>query len=391
LASVRIRKVSATIGVAIVAVAGGLIGVSNWSSGVQPPPAAVAPSPGAIAALGRVEPESEIINIGAGTSPERVDSLLVGRGDSVQSGQVLGYLGGYAEQIAERDMYRAQLDEARAKLATQTDLDQLRIAAAGVKQKQVIEIEPLRIAAQEATVASLEAALANEKEILAAQLELSDKGATTVRLRDNQQTQVLRAQADLNSARARRDELQHQFDIDKLDADTQLKEARASLERDKADEPIASLTAEIELADARARRLTLLAPEKGRILNILVKPGEQVGSGPVLTMGDTSEMRVVAEVYETDISRVQLGQRAIVTSRALEQPVGGKVVRIGNMVYKNDVLNVDPAARADARVVEVWIELDDAATTENLTNLTVDVVINPSERELPQTNGVAAR
>jgi HlyD family secretion protein len=97
LASVRIRKVSATIGVAIVAVAGGLIGVSNWSSGAQPPPAPVAPSPGAIAALGRVEPESEIINIGAGTSPERVDSLLVGRGDSVQSGQVLGYLGGYAE------------------------------------------------------------------------------------------------------------------------------------------------------------------------------------------------------------------------------------------------------------------------------------------------------
>jgi len=223
LASVRIRKVSATIGVAIVAVAGGLIGVSNWSSGAQPPPAAVAPSPSAIAALGRVEPESEIINIGAGTSPERVDSLLVGRGDPVQSGQILGYLGGYAEQIAERDMYRAQLDEARAKLATQTDLDQLRIAAAGVKQKQVIEIEPLRIAAQEATVASLEAALANEKEILAAQLELSDKGDTTVRLRDNQQTQVLRAQADLNSARARRDELQRQFDIDKLDADTQLK------------------------------------------------------------------------------------------------------------------------------------------------------------------------
>jgi len=27
-------------------------------------------------------------------------------------------------------------------------------------------------------------------------------------------------------------------------------------------------------------------------------------------------------------------------------------MRIGNMVYKNDVLNVDPAARADARVVQ---------------------------------------
>ena len=45
------------------------------------------------------------------------------------------------------------------------------------------------------------------------------------------------------------------------------------------------------------------------------------------------------------------------------------------MVFKNDVLNVDPAARADARIVEVWIELDDASLTERLTNLTVDVLI----------------
>jgi HlyD family secretion protein len=85
---------------------------------------------------------------------------------------------------------------------------------------------------------------------------------------------------------------------------------------------------------------------------------------------------VVAEVYETDIGRVQIGQSARVSSRALAQPVNGKVVQIGNMVFKNDVLNVDPAARADARVVEVWIELDDARTTDRLTNLTVDVMIS---------------
>jgi HlyD family secretion protein len=166
--------------------------------------------------------------------------------------------------------------------------------------------------------------------------------------------------------------------------------ARASLNRDKADEPIASLTRQIELAQARARNLTLVAPAKGRILNILVKPGEEVGTGPILSMGDTSLMRVVAEVYETDIGRVRLGQRAVVSSRALQHPVGGKVVRIGNMIFKNDVLNVDPAARADARVVEVWIELDDAKATEDLTNLTVDVVINPSERERSPSDGVAA-
>ena len=320
-----------------------------------------------------------------------MDSLVVGRGDRVESGQVLGYLSGYAGQIAEREMYRAQLGEATTKLAAQTALDQVHIEAAELKQKQVLEIEPLRIAAQQATVASLEATLANDKEILKAQLDLSDKGATTIRERDNQQTQVIKTQAELNSARSRLDELKRQFEIDKLDGETGVKVARASLDRDKADQPIASLTRQIELADARARNLTLRAPGKGRILNILVKPGEEVGTGPILSMGDTSSMRVVAEVYETDISRVSLGQRAIVSSRALQHPVGGKVVRLGNMIFKNDVLNVDPAARADARVVEVWIELDDGKATENLTNLTADVVINPPEQAQSPSDGVAAR
>jgi HlyD family secretion protein len=143
--------------------------------------------------------------------------------------------------------------------------------------------------------------------------------------------------------------------------------------------PIASLEAQVAKADATARRMTLVAPVDGRILNIKVKPGEDVGTGPILVMGDTDRMRAVAEVYETDIGRVSVGQTATITSRALQRPLTGKVMRIGSMVYKNDVLNVDPAARADARVVEVWIELDDAGPTERLTNLTVDVVINTTE------------
>ena len=89
-----------------------------------------------------------------------------------------------------------------------------------------------------------------------------------------------------------------------------------------------------------------------------VQPGEEVGSGPVLVLGDTSRMRVVAEVYETDIGEVSVGQSATVSSRALLKPISGRVARVGSMVFKNDVLNVDPAARADARVVEVWIDLD---------------------------------
>jgi HlyD family secretion protein len=333
----------------------------------------------AVAALGRIEPRSEIINIGAGSSPDRLESLFVARGDLVKKDQVLGYLGGYAEQIAQRDMYRAQLQEAKLRLKTELELDRSRIESAEIHQRQILEVSPLRIAAQKATIESLEAKLANDKDILNAQVQLFSRGIASRRQQQDLSASELQSEANVASVRARLAELEHQFEVDKIDAEIQIRLAHAQLERAQAEFPIASLEAQIAAAEARANRLTLYAPVDGRILNIKIKPGEDVSTGPVLTMGDTSLMRAVAEVYETDIARVRIGQAATITSRALPRPVTGKVVRIGNMVFKNDVLNVDPAARADARVVEVWIDLDDATLTDRLTNLTVDVVINADD------------
>ena len=43
-----------------------------------------------IAALGRIEPGSEIINLGAGMPSDRLETLLVARGDVIKKDQVLG-------------------------------------------------------------------------------------------------------------------------------------------------------------------------------------------------------------------------------------------------------------------------------------------------------------
>ncbi len=91
----------------------------------------------------------------------------------------------------------------------------------------------------------------------------------------------------------------------------------------------------------------------------------------------TDAMYAVAEVYETDVQRVRIGQRATVSSPALAAPLSGTVDRIGLKIGKKDVLSVDPAAKTDARVVEVRILLDDAAAAAGLTNLEVDVAIAP--------------
>jgi len=338
--------------------------------------------PSGVVALGRIEPVSEIINLGSGVAPDRLESLLVSRGDPVRKGDILGYLSSYAEQIAQRDYYQAQLDEAERRLKAEIYLNQSRIEAAQIHQRQIFEVSPLRVAAQEATIASLEAKAANDRDILDSHLQLFSRGVASRRLQDDQKAMVLQGEANLAAAKARLAELRRQFEIDQIDAEVQVQVARAQLDRLVAEIPIASLRRQIALAETRARRLTLYAPIDGRILNVKVKPGEDVGSAPILTMGNTETMRAVAEVYETDISRIRLGQSATITSLALSQPVAGKVARIGSMVFKNDVLNVDPAARADARVVEVWIDLDDAASTQQLTNLTVNVAINTKAHDV---------
>jgi len=46
-------------------------------------------------------------------------------------------------------------------------------------------------------------------------------------------------------------------------------------------------------------------------------------------------------------------------------------------VEKQDEIGTDPAARKDARIIEVKILLDDSALAAGLTNLQVDVIIQP--------------
>ena len=85
----------------------------------------------------------------------------------------------------------------------------------------------------------------------------------------------------------------------------------------------------------------------------------------------------IAEVCETDIRRVEVGQKATIRSAALASDIGGTVRRIRQKVEKQDEIGTDPAARKDARIIEVYIELDDSAPAAGLTNLQVDILIHP--------------
>jgi len=145
---------------------------------------------------------------------------------------------------------------------------------------------------------------------------------------------------------------------------------------DEAERDVRLREADLTAARARLALASVRAPEAGQVLVIHAREGERIGPQGLLELGKTDRMYVVAEVYETDIGQVAIGQHAIARSPALgADPITGTVERIGQLVARNDALGLDPIARIDSRIIEVFILLDDPARVAALTNLQVDVEI----------------
>ena len=148
-------------------------------------------------------------------------------------------------------------------------------------------------------------------------------------------------------------------------------------ERDSWRMRVEMMRADLQSAEAELELSTVRSPIGGQVVKIYARSGERVGPDGIAEIGETDKMYIVAEVYETDVGRVQVGQRATVTSPAFAGPIQGTVERVGLKVAKQDVLHTDPAAETDARVVEVKVRLDDSRQTAGLTNLEAEVVFAP--------------
>jgi HlyD family secretion protein len=136
--------------------------------------------------------------------------------------------------------------------------------------------------------------------------------------------------------------------------------------------------ADVIKAEADLKLAYVYAPTDGQILDIHTRTGELIDDKGIVALGQTEQMTVVAEVYELDIGRVQVGQKATITSPAIPEPLHGTVAQVGLQVNPQELLSTNPAADIDRRIVEVEIRLDtaDSQKASRLTNLQVDVVIN---------------
>ncbi len=368
------------LGVASVVVS--LLAYVAWQrSGVPPEargPAAVATSDPrrSVRALGRLQPEGGVISVGI-PGGDQLRELLVQEGDVVEQGQVLARLQSHADRLAEKELAAGQLAEAQQRLAAAVANGEAQLQEARIRLRQCNEIGPLDLAAQEARVGLLEEqwqiASRNRKRFQALDPEVAPRQEL-----ERLELAEFQARGEWETARALLDKACALQEINRLAAEAQLRTEAAALERARSEVPIQSLMHSLRIAEERWQHTLIRAPIRGTILKILARPGEVVGVQPILQMGNTQQMVVIAEVYETDVSRVRVGQRAVITSPALSgRQLHGTVQRIGSMIARNKVFDLDPTADVERRVVEVTIRLDASEPAARLIQLQVRVAISP--------------
>jgi HlyD family secretion protein len=108
----------------------------------------------------------------------------------------------------------------------------------------------------------------------------------------------------------------------------------------------------------------------------MAHPGD-VSSGPLLVLGDLSAMDAAAEVDQEDADRLKEGDAAEVTIKGTS--VAGKVTRVGRLVGRNQLMNVDPRTLQDLRVLKVTIRLGAAEPAARFVNMQVEVAITPGQ------------
>jgi len=139
--------------------------------------------------------------------------------------------------------------------------------------------------------------------------------------------------------------------------------------------------AELVLVGTDLMNTELRAPIDGTVLRLNARVGERPGDGGILDLADSDRMEVLMEVYESDIDRVRVGQRATITSEngGFEGSLAGTVNRISPQVRQREVLSTDPTRDADARIVEVRLRLDpeDAQRVRDHTVLKVIARLTP--------------
>jgi HlyD family secretion protein len=112
------------------------------------------------------------------------------------------------------------------------------------------------------------------------------------------------------------------------------------------------------ISEAELESTIISAPISGTVLKILTRPGERIKDHGLLEMANLTQLDIVAEVYESDLHKIRIGQIARISAAGFVRNYSAHVRELGFQVKKNDLNDTDPLADRDNRTVEVRLTLE---------------------------------
>ncbi|MGD1859991.1 MAG: HlyD family efflux transporter periplasmic adaptor subunit [Leptolyngbyaceae cyanobacterium] len=344
-----------------------------------------------VIALGRIEPAGEVIRLSVPNAADsRVNEIRVGEGDRVEAEQVIAVLQGAERRRADLQAAYALVKQRQAELS-QLENGSVKLASIEAQQASIERLKAQLTTQTQQRQAEIELSRANLREAevnYQRYQELAAVGAESRSQLDIAQRNYETAQAELVQKQAALGETETTLE-------SQIREEQARLVelRQTTPEAIAIAQAQLEQAQIQVSQrqadlddVLVRAPVAGQILKINTQIGEQVNTQEgIVELAQTDQMMVIAEVYETDIRQVAVGQPVTVTSEygGVAQELTGTVDQIGLQIGTASFGEgeADPTRDVNTRVVTIKVRLDPEASdaVAALTGMQVRVAIATEE------------
>jgi HlyD family secretion protein len=296
-----------------------------------------------VCAEGKVEirPGFEV-EVGSGLEG-KVAGFPVNEGDWVNRGDVIA--------VMEDKDIRARLKEAEADLAVSRS--RLREIASGARAEEV--------KGAAAVLGAARADLQYEQASLRRYRALYERGFVTRQLLDEKERLAKNAEARVTKATE-----------EKLLLEKGPKQETIRLQEDL----VSRAAASVEYQRRLLEKAQVTAPISGKIIRKYVEAGESVTKErPLAAIADITEIWVSADVDETDIGTIRVGDAAEVRADAFPESFKGQIERIADYAGSRQVRPNNQAKNLDMKVVQVKILLREQTGLKP--GMTVEVKIKP--------------
>jgi HlyD family secretion protein len=282
----------------------------------------------------------------------RLKEVTVNDGDPVRKGQVVAVL--------ENDDLQAQVEQARANV----------LRAQAAREKLQNGARPEERAASRAALDEAQAAADNARQNYERSLKLFQEGGII------SQSVLDQSERDWKMAQARLESARENYKL---------------IMAPPRSEDVAAAKAEVELARAQLAQAQdnydntfVHSPVDGVVVKRYMNPGESISYEslyqPIVSVSDTTHLMVRTEIDETDIAKIQIGQRAAIRCDAFRgQTFYGHVVRISGGLGRKKIQTDNPTEKIDTDVLESFVEVDRGSPLR--VGLRVDVYIELARRD----------